>query len=189
MNHAILLTTMAAVFSMFARTEPMPPSHRSAVSGRPDTTSYDKARMQRILAEILAVAGLKNEYELREGPVNNIEATYSRRRRRITYNPLFINSIAEVTRNEWAIFALVAHEVGHHKAGHTFRRTGSKPNLELEADEFAGYVLQKLGAGLLQSQQVMHFIARMESSRTHPARVDRMQAIRKGWEKAQPAGQ
>ena len=36
---------------------------------------------------------------------------------------------------------LLAHEVGHHLNGHTIHRGGSTPELELEADEFAGFIL------------------------------------------------
>jgi Zn-dependent protease with chaperone function len=80
--------------------------------------------------------------------------------------------------------ALLAHEVGHHLNGHTLRRGGSKPALELEADEFAGYILGQLGATLQQSQNVMNYIAKDEASSTHPSRSSRMLAIEKGWDKA-----
>ena len=79
---------------------------------------------------------------------------------------------------------MLAHEVGHHLNGHTIRRSGSKPRLELEADEFAGFVLYKLGATLEQSQEVMKYIAGAKPSKTHPARDARMIAIYKGWSKA-----
>ena len=80
--------------------------------------------------------------------------------------------------------ALLAHEVGHHLNGHTIKRSGSKPALELEADEFAGFVLRKMGASLEQSHEVMKYIARTEASKTHPARASRMIAIENGWNKA-----
>ena len=80
--------------------------------------------------------------------------------------------------------ALLAHEVGHHLNGHTIRKGGSTPGLELEADEFAGFILQKLGATLQQSQHVMHYIAKAKESRTHPGKNSRLQAIEKGWNKA-----
>ena len=54
---------------------------------------------------------------------------------------------------------------------------------ELEADEFAGFVLHKLGASLEQSQYIMYYIAKAEGSNTHPARADRMLAIQAGWNK------
>jgi hypothetical protein len=142
-----------------------------------------------MLAEIMTVVGLKADFELKEAKVANIEASVSHRKRYILYNPGYINWISNVTRDKWAAFALLAHEVGHHLNGHTIRKSGSKPKLELEADEFAGFVLYKLGASLQQSQEVMIYIARTEASRTHPARSSRMNAIQTGWNKAaQPEG-
>jgi hypothetical protein len=76
---------------------------------------------------------------------------------------------------------LLAHEIGHHINGHTNRKGGDKLLMELQADEFAGYVMHKLGATLLQAQNVMFYIARTEDSKTHPARNLRLLAIEKGW--------
>jgi len=84
---------------------------------------------------------------------------------------------------------VIAHEVGHHLNGHTIRKGGSTPRLELEADEFAGFVLYKLGASLEQAQEVMKYIATAKASSTHPSRASRMLAIEHGWDKAAGASQ
>lgn len=139
---------------------------------------------QQLLSEIMSVVGLTPNFELREAKVNNVEASISHRKRYILYNPEYISWINSVTKDKWAAIALLAHEVGHHLNGHTIRRSGSKPKLELEADEFAGFVLNKLGATLEQSQEVMKHIATIKASKTHPARTSRMMAIQKGWNKA-----
>jgi len=141
-------------------------------------------RTQEILAEIMSVVGLTPNFELKEAKVNNIEASISHRKRYILYNPEYISWITNITKDKWAAIALVAHEVGHHLNGHTIRKSGSKPKLELEADEFAGFVLYKLGASLEQSQEVMKYIAQAKASKTHPARNSRLLAIQKGWSKA-----
>jgi hypothetical protein len=133
------------------------------------------------------VVGLTPNFELKEAKVNNVEASISHRKRYILYNPGYINWINSVTKDKWAAIALVAHEVGHHLNGHTIRKSGSKPKLELEADEFAGFVLYKLGATLAQAQEVMKHIATIKASKTHPARTARMMAIQKGWNKAAQA--
>ena len=139
---------------------------------------------EQMLNQIMEVVGLEPNFELKEARVDNIEASIQHRKRYILYNPSFINWINEVTKDRWAAMALLAHEVGHHLNGHTIRRTGSTPILELEADEFAGFVLYKLGATLSQSQEVMKFIAKPKESATHPGRMSRMQAIENGWNKA-----
>ena len=156
----------------------------SSVSFNDSVLSAKKPWTQQMLSEIMNVVGLTPNFELKAAKVNNIEASISHRKRYILYNPGYINWITTVTKDKWAAIALLAHEVGHHLNGHTIRRSGSKPKLELEADEFAGFVLYKLGASLEQSQEVMKYIAQTKASKTHPARNSRMLAIQKGWNKA-----
>src|SRR4029079_16234623 len=111
-----------------------------------DTTSAGIPAASEMLSEIMNVTGLQPNFELKEAEVLNIEASISHRKRYILYNPSFINWINDVTWNKWGAMALLAHEVGHHLNGHTILKTGSTPELELEADQFAGFVLHKLGA-------------------------------------------
>lgn len=140
--------------------------------------------MQEMLQQIFKVIGVDEGFELKEANVLNIEAKIFHKKRYILFNPSFIKSLSNITKDNWSVVALLAHEVGHHLNGHTMHRGGSKPKLELEADEFAGFVLNKLGATVKQSQNVMYFIAKKEASRTHPSRDSRLQAIEKGWNKA-----
>lgn len=146
---------------------------------------FSLAEATAIVNEIVLVMNIKSDFEVKEGRVKNIEAIVKKHRQRITYNPQFIKSLQSATANRWAVVALFAHEIGHHFQGHTLKRHGSKPQLELEADEFAGYVLHKLGAPLNDSKMVMHFIASTRTSKTHPARFDRMMAIENGWYRGQ----
>ncbi|THU36109.1 hypothetical protein FAM09_22255 [Niastella caeni] len=138
---------------------------------------------QKIVTEIMNAVGLKPDFILKPAKVTNIEAAVSRHKRYILYNPEFIDWINKTTNNKWAAIALLAHEIGHHLNGHTLKKRGNSL-LELEADEFAGFVLHKLGASLERSQHVMNYIAKAQRSATHPARADRMLAIKTGWMKA-----
>jgi len=147
-------------------------------------TTVSIADTRQMLAAIMNVLGLQADFELKEAKVANIEASISHRKRYILYNPSFISWINNTTKDKWAAITLLSHEVGHHLNGHTIRKSGSIPALELEADEFAGFVLYKLGASLEQAQEVMKHIAKTEASRTHPARNSRMLAIENGWSKA-----
>ena len=137
-----------------------------------------------MLQEIINVTGLQGNFELKEADVLNIEASVSHRKRFILYNPSFIARINSLTKNKWAAMALLAHEIGHHLNGHTIGKSGSMPALELQADEFAGFIMRKLGATLEQSQSVMNLIAKTEESHTHPSKKSRKLAIEKGWNKA-----
>lgn len=140
--------------------------------------------MQQMLLQVTTVTGGNEVYELKEADVLNMETMISRKKRYIVYNPAFIAKLNELTKNKWSVITLLAHEIGHHTKGHTTRRGGSNPEVELEADEFAGSVMYKLGATLQEAQNVMYFIARKEDSKTHPSRSARLSAIEKGWKHA-----
>jgi len=150
-----------------------------------DSLLVQTVNMNELLQDMLIRVGLEPKFELKEADVLNIEASVSHGKKYILYNPEFVNSLNAATRNNrWALMTLLAHEIGHHVDGHTNRRGGNKHLLELQADEFAGYVMNKLGATLLQAQNVMFYIAKTENSKTHPARSLRLLAIEKGWNKA-----
>lgn len=180
MKQAILIAALiAATHTCFA--QPSAPDNAITYS---DTVTVNIPGTDQLLLQILNSTGLKPNFELKEADVLNIQASVSHRKRYILYNPSYITWLNKLTRDKWATMALLAHEVGHHLNGHTIRKGGSSPAVELEADEFAGFVLYKLGATLQQSQEVMKYIAGINASSTHPGRIDRMAAIKKGWDNA-----
>jgi hypothetical protein len=140
--------------------------------------------VQQVVKEILDVIGLQPNFTMKIARVSNIEAVISHHKRYILYNPEFITGVNNATKDKWAFVLLLAHEIGHHLNGHTLKNVSNRLPLELEADEFAGFVLKKLGASLEEAQLVMNYIAGTEASATHPARVDRMLAIANGWKRA-----
>jgi hypothetical protein len=185
MNKAIILAVLiTATTTSTARAGGESCENISTVICFNDSTQTAIPGAKEMLLEIIRVTGLQPNFELKEADVANIEASVSRRKRYILYNPEYIERMNRVTHDKWASMALFAHEVGHHLNGHTIRKSGSKPNLELEADEFAGFILCKLGASLEKSQEVMKYIAGTKSSGTHPGRTARMLAIEKGWNRA-----
>ena len=183
MKQATLLAVFIATVS-FSVAAPLNNNNGLEINISGDTSMMKFSDIQEMLQEIIEITGLQTDIELKEADVLNIEASISHRKRYISYNPAYIASLNRVTKNKWSVMALLAHEVGHHLNGHTIRKGGSTPALELEADEFAGFILQKLGATLQQSQHVMHYIAKAKESRTHPGKNSRLQAIEKGWNKA-----
>jgi len=130
------------------------------------------------------VIGLDANFKIKIGNVPNVEANIRHHQRYIVYNPDFITRVNMAANDKWPAIFILAHEIGHHLEGHTIRGTNSRPAIELEADEFAGYAVCKMGATLEQAQMAMHIIANMEASKTHPGRDDRLAAIKKGWDKA-----
>ena len=141
------------------------------------------ADAEKIVSRIMSAMGLESDFKIKEAHVPNVEAKIRHHDRFILYNPEFIKQVNDATKNKWASIFILAHEVGHHLEGHTLLDINSRPSIELEADEFAGFVLHKMGATLQQSQLAMYYIATSEASKTHPARSDRLAAIEKGWDK------
>jgi hypothetical protein len=140
---------------------------------------------EKIVSGIMDAMGLESNFKIKVADVPNVEATIKHHERYILYNPAFVKKVNEVTKDKWASIFILAHEVGHHLDGHTEAGLRSCPAIELEADQFAGFALCKMGATLQQSQLAMYYISNMASSKTHPGRPDRLAAIKKGWNKAQ----
>ncbi|HEX6845967.1 MAG TPA: hypothetical protein VF144_03260, partial [Chitinophagaceae bacterium] len=123
-------------------------------------------------------------FEIRQANIENAAAVAYGGKRYVLYNPNFINALDRRTGNQWASISVLAHEVGHHLMGHTVSGQGSQPATELEADEFSGYALRKMGASLADAQATMNLIASEHGSATHPGKANRLAAIEDGWESA-----
>ena len=179
----LLIAFTAFAFAGFSRSSQLSQFNNIHIVSD-DSSTVDVYHAHEMINQIMQVIGLTPNFELKEARVDNVEASIARRKRYILYNPEFITWISGVTHDKWAAMLLLAHEVGHHLNGHTIKKGGSTPRLELEADEFAGFVLYKLGASLVQAQEVMKHIAATKASATHPSRASRMLAIEHGWNKA-----
>ena len=137
-----------------------------------------------IVKEIIDVVGLKPRFELRAANIENAAAVIYNGNRYILYNEDFLAAINNAVRTDWAGVSILAHEIGHHLNGHTLARSGSNPADELEADEFSGFVLRKMGASLAEAQAAINLLSEERTSSTHPGRNYRLAAISKGWRNA-----
>jgi len=138
-----------------------------------------------IIERILSNVGLKKNFQINAANVPNAAAVINGSTRYILYSQSFIGQVNSMTNSRWASISILAHEIGHHLNGHTLESTGSRPSIELEADEFSGFVLAKMGASLGEAQLAMNTIASENSaSSTHPVKSARLEAIAVGWYKA-----
>ncbi|RYU77203.1 M48 family metalloprotease [Hymenobacter persicinus] len=138
-----------------------------------------------VLREITDVVGLKPRFDLRATTaVQNAAAVVYSGHRYLLYNPQFVAAVNRAGRTDWAGISILAHEMGHHLNGHTLLAGGSKPADELEADEFSGFVLRKMGASLAEAQAAMALVSDDAPSPTHPGRADRLTAISTGWQQS-----
>ena len=144
------------------------------------------------LDKILAVIGASKRFVLQEcSNINNAVALTYSGVRYIMYDPKFMSSLSN--SNQWANMFILAHEIGHHINGHTVdvlaQNNQNKPSLatkrqqEEESDEFAGFVLGRLGASLSQASLTINSLANNsdDSYSTHPSKSKRLAAVKKGW--------
>ncbi|MBK5214285.1 MAG: hypothetical protein JJE55_11570 [Flavobacteriaceae bacterium] len=101
--------------------------------------------------------------------------------RYILYDEAFFTRVSASTGTDWGLTSILAHEVGHHLNGHTLKVGGSNHKVELQADEFSGFVLARMGCSLADAQSAVSKLLPDEASATHPAKQDRLNAIEVGW--------
>ncbi len=134
--------------------------------------------VEALIERIVTVSGLRKNFEVRAAPVANAAAVISDGRRYILYNPRFAVELRRMNGRIWSFMSVLAHEVGHHLNGHTLANDGSRPPIELEADYFSGFVLQKMGAPLTDAQLVMTRLWNAEITRSsHVLRLDTLTAL------------
>jgi hypothetical protein len=154
------------------------------------------------LDKILGAIGVSKTFVLQ--PCNNIDnatAISYRGVRYILYDRDFMYSISH--SNDWGNIFILAHEIGHHLNGHSLdyvlyatesvetKSLSQRRIQELEADEFAGFILAKLGGDLNEAIKVINKIAPIgdDTYATHPNRIKRTNAVKKGYASAKQSNQ
>ena len=143
---------------------------------------------QQAVSTIMQYTGLPQNFDIMAANVPNAAAVIRGSRRLILYSQGFMLRVASSTGTDWAATSIMAHEIGHHLSGHTLEAGGSRPKIELEADRFSGYVLQRMGATLDEAQIAMRTLASDTGGETHPAKSARLAAIENGWIAARDQG-
>ena len=158
---------------------------QSTARKRFNTFDADQDAM-RVIKRITRYVGMMNpRFDVKGADISTGAAAVIRNDKRyILYNPYFITKVAESTGSSWAEVSVLAHEIGHHVNWHTLKKDGSRPNKELEADHFAGYILQRMGASIDDAVNAMNKLADEQASDTHPAKYSRVTAIASGWREA-----
>jgi hypothetical protein len=145
------------------------------------------------LKKILKLTGLPANFKLRSASVDNACAVIKCDNqgncdRYILYNQEFMETIKDETSTHYSELAILAHEIAHHLSGHTLSNKGSNYDSELEADQFAGFILYKLGATLEQTKVAFKLLP-IKGSVSHPPRSARLAAVTNGWYDAKRNGE
>lgn len=105
----------------------------------------------------------------------------------IYYNPEFMTHLELSSGSKWTAISIIAHEIGHHIAGHTSPRDPWLAALEhpwdreLEADYYSGLSLAMLGAIPEDLQRAQRLMFSLWGNPSHPDSIRRIQAINSGW--------
>ena len=159
-------------------------------------SSYKEANTA--IEDILSVIGAKNRFVVQPcDNINNAAAVTLQGIRYIFFDPDFMNSISSGSYS--SNLFILAHEVGHHINGHSqdivmllsdyapTANTLSEQRIEeLEADEFAGFVMGKLGHSLSSMQNTLKGLVDDydDSNSTHPNLTKRLKAVETGYNKS-----
>jgi len=162
-------------------------------------SSDSNSEAENALDRILSVVSLaKNRINLVScDNINTALATSYKGIRYILYDKAFMRLINSRT-NDWSSLIILAHEVGHHINGHALDLTiyaggvveakslADIRKQELEADEFAAFIMAKLGAPLNQVESAISLISndKDDTYSANPSRGKRLKAVRIGYNNA-----
>lgn len=145
-------------------------------------------KILKIVNEILGTLSLEKNFKVYVGNINNAVATTIDDERLIILDNSFLQKMETQSANKYASYFIIAHEIGHHLNGHLSNSSYDKVFWsELEADNFAGSVLFKLGIAANVINDVVTLIAPKYVNPlkdTHPEWQARMKAGINGYCKA-----
>lgn len=194
MRFVLSTVLMVLCFFSFAQT----PEEIEICTALQTNQFYNETEANSALDRILDASGLAKNFTLT--PCDNIKnaaAISYKGVRYILYDKEFLQTITDYT-NDWANLFILAHEVGHHLNGHSVDVTmidiietktlEAKRKQELEADEFAAFILAQLGAPLNDLIEPIDLVVSNEDDTfsTHPNKLKRKLAIQKGYGKYKP---
>ncbi len=145
---------------------------------------------EKVIDDILGNIGLYRNFIIKECPnISNAVAasvlsSSGYLERYIIYDKQFLTRVKNTTNTDWGAISILAHEIGHHLNGHNLVSGITNYDAELQADEFSGFVLAKMGASLDESLRAINSFGSEENSETHPKKSNRIGAISRGWNKS-----
>lgn len=159
-------------------------AYKKSMSSERISLYYPNDREVNEVKNILSYVGLPMNFQIYSADIENAIATVIDGKRYLVYDKRLFNYADEKSNTFWTSMAILTHEIGHHLSGHTLDSSGSTPVTELEADEFSGFTLYKMGASQQQAILAMELLGSEESTNSHPNKYIRIQAIEKGWTNA-----
>ncbi len=128
------------------------------------------------VVNVIRETGLAQNFVILPGKVKDVKAYVENNERILEYNPEFMMQLEEDTN--WHGISVLAREIGHHLSHHDLTEGQSSMEEELEADRYAGFVLQKMGATL---EQAILAIENTNNNTQNSSINARISALSQGW--------
>lgn len=170
----------------------------AALRAQPADQVAAPERLRLILDEIKDAASSAIVIKLQESTMTrNAEAYREGSNNYIRYNPAFVRDFERNAQTKWAVYSLLSHELGHLILGHDLNERNAKvrQELELNADNFAGRILNTLGATREEALAGFRNMNQDLSGGVYPAAIDREYEVSDGCagrllekQRAAPAG-
>lgn len=133
------------------------------------------------VVNVIRETGLAQNFVILPGEVEKVVAYIEKDERILEYNPEFMQLLQGDTN--WHGISILAKEIGHHLSNHELKDGKATIEEEMEADRYAGFVLQKMGASLEEAIAAMR-VSNEEDSTAQLALNSRIAAVTSGWNNA-----
>lgn len=130
------------------------------------------------VVNIIRETGLAQNFVILPGNVKNVVAYVQNNERILEYNPEFMQQLEGDTN--WHGISVLAREIGHHLSHHDLKNGISTIAEDLEADRYAGFVLQKMGASLEEAIQAIENLNTDDKNKGASVNA-RIAALTQGW--------
>lgn len=134
------------------------------------------------VVNIIRETGLAQNFIIIPGEVKNVVAYIENNERILAFNPEFMNKVKSDTN--WHGISILAREIGHHLGNHKLKNGSPSISEELDADRYAGYVLQKMGATLEESINALEISLKEDDNNTNISKNNRISSLIKGYNNA-----
>lgn len=129
-----------------------------------------------------------NRINIQSAAIPNAQAAFVDNQRYIFYNPDILDKILK--EEDWATIGIFSHEIAHFLSLHKIVSNSNsqlkevRHKLELEADEWAGFILAYLNADEVEVLKMLDLVNYEGELLTHPSIDKREKAIITGYERA-----
>lgn len=134
------------------------------------------------VVNVIRETGLAQNFVILPGNVAKVTAYIEDNERILEYNPEFMQKLEGDTN--WHGISVLAREIGHHLSNHQLENGEASIEEELEADKYAGFVLQKMGASLDEAISALEKAASEDSSSISSLNA-RLASLSSGWKNAE----